>query len=98
DGVGLYIACELTSIFGYDNGLFGEKGGMDRMESLITKEAFEQILGETNERIARAASDGSLAIQPSFTHIIAMWSAFGHEEEAVTWLRQNAVSDRFLVS
>ena len=98
DEPGLYMTCELTSIFGYDHGLFGEKGPLARTGHLIDKDSFDDILGRTIERIRRAASDGSLASHSAFMHIVAEWMAFGQEAEAVAWVGQNAGSDRFLVS
>jgi predicted KAP-like P-loop ATPase len=97
-GSSLYMACELTSIFGYDNGLFGEKSSTARMEPLITGEAFGEILNQTTEMISKAASEGSLADHPSFMHIVAQWSTFGQPEEAREWIRNHASSEPFLVS
>ncbi len=95
---GLYMACELTSIFGYDYGLFGQKGPLAWAGYLIDKESFDEIVGQTVERIRRAASDGSLAEHPYSVQIISEWMAFGRKEEATTWTGQAVTSDRFLVS
>jgi hypothetical protein len=96
--VGLYTAARLVKELGYEHGMYSSADdARPAVSPLIPKEKVEDLANLVVQRIETAASDGSLAADPSFMGVVGHWSLLGGVDHAVQWVRQFAVSDENLV-